>query len=102
MLKMISLALLLKTFPQEKAQKILSGLNEDEAKKIEVKIINILEMLVKADLAVSKGEARRLVEQGGVKVDGAVVKDINQIIEIRENGTLLQKGKRGFVRVIKR
>ncbi|MFH1233768.1 MAG: tyrosine--tRNA ligase [Patescibacteria group bacterium] len=60
----------------------------------------ITDLLFEIKLSDSKGEARRLVEQGGVRVDGAVVKDINQIIEITETGRLLQRGKRGFVKVI--
>ncbi|MEI6597251.1 MAG: tyrosine--tRNA ligase [bacterium] len=64
--------------------------------------INILELLVQVNLATSKGEARRLIEQGGVKVDGNVIKDINKIVEITKKGVLLQKGKRDFIRVVKK
>ena len=64
--------------------------------------VNIVELLLQVGLAASKSEARRLIEQGGVKVDGNVIKDINKIVEIVENGVLLQKGKRGFVKVIKK
>jgi len=63
---------------------------------------NIAELLVEVKLAASKGEARRLIEQGGVKIDGNVIKDINKIVEITANGVLLQKGKRGFARVVKK
>ena len=63
---------------------------------------NIAELLVGVKLAASKGEARRLIEQGGVKIDGNVIKDINKIVEITANGVLLQKGKRGFARVVKK
>lgn len=64
--------------------------------------MNIMELLVAVGLATSKGEARRLIEQGGVRVDGAVINDINKIVEITENGVLVQRGKRGFVKVIKK
>ena len=62
----------------------------------------LADLLVEVKLAASKGEAKRLVEQGGVKIDGEAVKDINKIIEITKNGALIQRGKRGFVRVIKK
>jgi len=62
----------------------------------------IVDLLVEVKLAGSKGEAKRLIEQGGVKVDGNVIKDINQIIEITKSGVLLQKGKRGFIKVTKK
>ena len=61
----------------------------------------LIDLLVEVKLAASKGEARRLMEQGGVKIDGAVEKDINKAVKITEKGILLQKGKRGFVRVVK-
>ncbi|MDD4271612.1 MAG: tyrosine--tRNA ligase [Patescibacteria group bacterium] len=62
----------------------------------------LADLLVEVKLAASKGEARRLIEQGGVKVDGNVIKDINKEIKITKGGVLLQKGKRGFVKVIKK
>ena len=62
----------------------------------------LVDLLVEVKLAASKGEAKRLIEQGGVKVDGVVIKDMNKEIKITEKGALLQKGKRGFVRVTKK
>jgi len=76
----------------------------EEITNYELSITNwkIVDLLVEVRLAGSKGEARRLVEQGGVKLDGNVVKDINKIIKITKSGMLLQKGKRGFVKVTKK
>ncbi|MBI5134927.1 tyrosine--tRNA ligase [Candidatus Uhrbacteria bacterium] len=59
----------------------------------------LIDILVETKLVASKSEARRAIEQGGVKVDGVVVKDIKKIIELNKEGILIQKGKRGFVRV---
>lgn len=67
--------------------------------KIGSEKINILELLVKTNLAASKGEARRLVEQGGVKVGEQIINDINAVVEIPAEGVLVQKGKRHFVEV---
>lgn len=61
--------------------------------------INILDLLVATKLAASKGEARRLVEQGGVKVGDKIIGDIKDILEIPAGGVLVQKGKRHFVKV---
>ncbi len=66
--------------------------------KLKVKSLNIVDLLVETKLASSKSEARRLVEQGGIKVDGKVIKDVKAEIEISEEGVLIQKGKRHFVR----
>ncbi len=54
--------------------------------------------LVSAGMVASKSEARRQIEQGGVKIDGAVVKDIQVSVS---PGSVIQKGKRYFVRVVK-
>ena len=62
----------------------------------------LVDLLVEVKLAGSKGEAKRLIEQGGVKIDGNVIKDINKVVKITEDGVLLQKGKRGFVKAIKK
>jgi len=59
----------------------------------------LVDVLVEAKLVASKSEARRLVEQGGVKVDGAVVKEIDSKITVGRKKLLIQKGKRHFVRV---
>lgn len=66
--------------------------------------IDILSILVKAELAQSRSEARRNVEQGGVSVDGDVVKDIKTSyaadVFVGE-GVLVKRGKKKFCRVVK-
>ena len=57
----------------------------------------LIDILPASQLVISKMQARRLIEQGGVKVDGKVVKDANATVKA---GTVIQKGKRFFVRVI--
>lgn len=76
-----------KETPEEMPEVILSSGNK--------KIINLL---VETKLASSKGEARRLIEQGGVRVNEGVVSDINEDIDIRD-GLIIQRGKRQFVRI---
>ncbi len=59
----------------------------------------LVDLLVEAKLASSKSEARRLVTQGGVKVDGEAVSDAAATIDIGRKKILIQKGKRFFVNV---
>ncbi|OGZ33369.1 MAG: tyrosine--tRNA ligase [Candidatus Portnoybacteria bacterium RIFCSPLOWO2_12_FULL_39_9] len=59
---------------------------------------NVLDLLFKLKLAPSKSEAKRLIEQGGVKIDGRVVKDWKVEIQIKD-GLVAQVGKRKFVRL---
>lgn len=63
--------------------------------------MNILDLLVETKLAPSKGEARRLVDGGGVKVDGAAVTGYDLEVTPSKEGVLIQKGKRHFVRVVR-
>lgn len=57
---------------------------------------NLLDLLVKAELAVSRSAALRLVEQGGVKLNQK--KNTSREITVA-SGDILQVGKRKFVRV---
>ena len=71
-------------------------------KNYKLKITNwkLVDLLVEMGLTSSKGEARRLIKQGGIKVDGEVVSNVDMTIKLDKQGILLQRGKRGFVRVI--
>jgi len=58
----------------------------------------LADLLKFVDLVPSKSEARRLVEQGGVKVDGALIGD--REAEIRPvDDMIIQVGKRKFIRI---
>ena len=61
--------------------------------------IGIVELIDAADLAQSRSDARRLVEQGGVSIDGDKVMDPNAEVE-PEAGAVLRVGKRRFARIV--
>ncbi|MBX3048788.1 MAG: tyrosine--tRNA ligase [Anaerolineales bacterium] len=58
---------------------------------------SVLDVLLAAGLAASKSEARRLIEQKGVKLDGEVLADAGQPFP---GAGVLQVGKRRFVKVV--
>ena len=58
---------------------------------------SIIDAITKSKLVGSKSEARRLIDQGGVKVNGEKIKDFNNLILSNED--IIQVGKRKFVRV---
>lgn len=64
--------------------------------------IDIMGVLVKAGLNVSRSEARRAVEQGGVTVDGEKVSDIKTVYtkEQLSAGMLVRRGKKNFKKVL--
>jgi len=65
---------------------------------IKEKSLNVLDLLIKTKLLLSKSEAKRLIVQGGVKIDGQPEKDWRKIIQIKK-GQIIQVGKRKFVEI---
>jgi tyrosyl-tRNA synthetase len=65
--------------------------------KNEMEIV-ILDLLLKVNFAPSKQEARRLVQQGGVTIDGEKISDISSVVKIDKN-KILKVGKRKFVKL---
>ncbi len=59
--------------------------------------VSILDLIVEVKFASSKGEARRLVSQGGVSIDGEKVEDVTAQIQVK-NGSILKVGKRKFIK----
>ncbi len=59
----------------------------------------LAQLLADTGLAASKGEARRLIDQGGVKLNGEKV-SANNDVEVNSEGVLIQVGKRKFLRVL--
>ncbi len=57
----------------------------------------VVDILTETKIAQSNGQARRLVEQGAVRIDDEKVTDWQAQIHI-EPGTVLQAGKRKFIR----
>ena len=65
-------------------------------------VIDLLSVLQKSGLCASRSEARRNVEQGGVSVDGEIVKDIRTSYtkeQLSGEGIVVKRGKKNFRRV---
>lgn len=69
-------------------------LNEDE--------ISLADVLVQCNLASSKGEAKRLIQQGGVTIDDKKITDFNYKIKKEElnSGIVIKKGKKVYHKAI--
>lgn len=61
---------------------------------------NILDMILKVSFAPSRGEARRLVIQGGVSINGEKINDSNYKTKLTD-GMILKVGKRKFIKFVK-
>lgn len=64
--------------------------------------VDVITLMQKADLAASRSEARRNIEQGGVEVNGVKVTELGYKVEkasLIGEGIILRRGKKKFVRV---
>ncbi len=73
--------------------------DEIEEKSLASGNYKLVDLLAQTNLAASKGEAKRLIEQGGVKIDSEKISNAQQEIKLN-NEVLIQVGKRKFLRVI--
>ena len=65
--------------------------------------IDLLSIVQQSGLCASRSEARRNVEQGGVSVDGEIVKDIKSVYtkeQLSGEGIVVKRGKKNFRRVV--
>ncbi|GBD87895.1 tyrosine--tRNA ligase [bacterium BMS3Abin03] len=61
--------------------------------------IGILDLILKAKFAPSRAEAKRLVKQGGVSINGEKISDLKEEVKI-ENGSVLKVGRRKFIKLV--
>lgn len=85
---------------EERYKKVASGGTPENMESYDAAVgTPVVDMLVKSGLAPSKSEARRLMQGGGVKLDGAQLKDPSAVFG--EKGEyVLSKGKNRFVKII--
>ncbi len=64
--------------------------------------MNIVDLMIACELVKSKSEARRLIEQGGVAVDGEKISAMDAVISGAQlsNGVKIKKGKKVFHKAI--
>ena len=93
---------------QESARALFSGEGDDthmpttELDNSTIEEKSLLEIMILAGLSSSKGEGRRLIEQGGISIDGEKISDANLMIKKEDllKGIKIKKGKKIFHRVI--
>ena len=89
---------------EEKAQKAMAqakaafgGSGDLPEVEVSVETPTIIPVLVAAKLCTSNGEARRLIQQGGVSIGDSKVTDINAPVQ---SGDVIHKGKKQHIKVI--
>jgi len=74
--------------------------DEVDEKQISAGTYKLADLLAETGLAASKGEARRLIEQGGVKINGEKASSATAEVQISSDAKLFQVGKRKFLNII--
>jgi tyrosyl-tRNA synthetase len=74
--------------------------DEIEERTVEGGAYRLADLLAQTGLAASKGDARRLIEQGGVRVNSEKASAANAEVLIDAGGVLVQVGKRKFMRIV--
>ena len=95
---------------EETAASLFSGQGDDanmpktflSADEIPADGYNIVDLMVRCKLCASKSEARRLVQQGGVTVNGGKAEDLNMVLTTEQlrDGVVIRKGKKVFHKVL--
>ncbi len=60
---------------------------------------NVIDLLAATGLAKSKSEARRLIQQGGVRLGGEKLESVDEVVTVDQE-TVLQVGKRRFTKLV--
>ena len=81
---------------QSEARAAFGGGGELPQKDIKVETPTVINVLVAAGICQSNGEARRLIQQGGVSLNDKKVADINETVT---SGDVLHKGKKIHVKI---
>ena len=95
---------------QESSRALFSGAAHADMPTTEIEeadltdgVIDLISLLVKAELAPTRSEARRNIEQGGVTVDGEKVSDVKGTFTkdaLAGDGMVIKRGKKKFKKVV--
>ena len=95
---------------QESSRALFSGAAQADMPTTEIEeadlndgVIDLISLLVKAELAPTRSEARRNIEQGGVTVDGEKVSDVKATFTkdaLAGDGMVIKRGKKKFKKVV--
>jgi tyrosyl-tRNA synthetase len=83
-----------RTFRDKKTPKEMPEILLDKEKKG-----NIVDLLTDLQITASKNEAKRLVDQGGIKINEVGINDVSVVFELKKDD-IIQIGKRRFFRVV--
>lgn len=90
-----------KELPSEVESATLAELSGQKNKDGSFCFDDVLGGLINKGIFKSKSEARRVLQEGGIKVDGKALKDAGERLTIGRQGVVLQRGKKVFLKIVK-
>ena len=81
---------------QSQARAAFGGEGENKEKTVKADTATIIPVLVAAGICASNGEARRLIQQGGITLNESKVTDINAPVK---SGDVIHKGKKVHIKI---
>ncbi|RJQ35363.1 tyrosine--tRNA ligase [Candidatus Parcubacteria bacterium] len=69
----------------------------EDMPELSPKSMNILDVMIEAKFAASKGDARRLIQGGGISINDNKISDFDIVLS---PGNVLKKGKRHFLKIV--
>ena len=90
------------TESEKTAAALFGGGNTENMPSVEVdlsKPVGILDLLCAAGLFGSKSDARRMIEQGGIQIDGTKITDWRMVVQ-PTNELVVQRGKKTYLKII--
>lgn len=80
------------------------GANMENVPSVEIEMsgdMGVLDLLCATGLFPSRSEARRMVEQGGIQIDGNKITDPKYVVPVADE-FMVQKGKKTFLKVVRK
>ena len=65
--------------------------------------MKLVDFVCEAGFFASKGEARRMIQQGGLSVNGTKITNVDEVLtqdSVQKDSILLQRGKKNFLRIV--
>ena len=72
--------------------------------KIDNSNIALIDVIIQANIVTSKGQARKLIEQGGISLNDKKIIDVTYVLteeDFKEDYAILKKGKKVFYKIEK-
>ena len=72
----------------------------DEIPEFKLAGMNIIDVLFKTNLAISRGDAKRLIRSGAIEINEERIGKVGDYYRTVDKNSIIKKGKRFFVKIV--